>query len=290
MLNRLAAPISVALVLIAAPIAAQVEIGTRATVLQAAPIMLFPDASREPLRVAAQGTSLVVLGAEGMWYQVQFEDPQFGRRVGYIESRYVRVSPPAMKPLDLSVPGGSAGGPAAAVTSQQGVPSGQNQRLPSPSTALEGTHRRGFWFNVGGGFGSAGVWCDGCGGSGRESAFSGGLSLGATLPDGVSQIGVGTTGWARSYEGELANFGTLDFRYRTYFTPQSNFSMQVGVGLGSASFFGFDEYGLGWMAGGGYDVRVGRNVSLTPFGNVFAVHLDGGTLNNIQFGLGVTIH
>src|SRR5690348_14258459 len=65
----------------------------RAIVLENAPIMLLPDATRTPLRVAAKGTSLVLLENDGEWLQVEFQDPQYGLRFGYIESRFVRIVP-----------------------------------------------------------------------------------------------------------------------------------------------------------------------------------------------------
>ena len=44
------------------------------------------------------------------------------------------------------------------------------------------------------------------------------------------------------------------------------------------------SFGLGW------DIRVGRNVSLTPFYNGFAVQTANADGNVAQIGLGVTIH
>jgi hypothetical protein len=44
------------------------------------------------------------------------------------------------------------------------------------------------------------------------------------------------------------------------------------------------------MLGVGWDIRVGRNVSLTPFWNGFAMSNSNGDANVGQFGLGFTIH
>lgn len=78
--------------------------GTTAIVTQTAPIFLAPDASRQPLRVAREGSRLRVIDQDNGWLTVQFQDPQFGLRTGYIESRYVRVEPlAALQPMDLSV-------------------------------------------------------------------------------------------------------------------------------------------------------------------------------------------
>src|SRR4051794_35760237 len=54
-----------------------------------APVYLLPDASRQPLIVAARDSRLRVLGRTEGWVNVEFQDPQLGRRVGYIESKHI---------------------------------------------------------------------------------------------------------------------------------------------------------------------------------------------------------
>lgn len=92
--------------------------GTTAIVTQSAPVFLAPDASRQPLRVAREGSRLRVIDQGNGWLTVQFQDPQFGLRTGYIESRFVRVEPSvALQPMDLSVsetPRAAAAAPAVA--------------------------------------------------------------------------------------------------------------------------------------------------------------------------------
>ena len=65
----------------------------RARVIQEAPLVLLPDARRVPLRVAAVGTTLVVIGDEGEWLNIQFQDPQYGLRTGYVQRRFVEILP-----------------------------------------------------------------------------------------------------------------------------------------------------------------------------------------------------
>jgi hypothetical protein len=62
-----------------------------------------PPTTLPPLRVAAVGTTLKVIGGEEGWLQVQFEDPQFGRRVGWVRSEFITVRRPELEPMDLSV-------------------------------------------------------------------------------------------------------------------------------------------------------------------------------------------
>jgi hypothetical protein len=121
------------------------------------------------------------------------------------------------------------------------------------------------------------------------SGLSGNLSLGGKLNDYVL-LGGGTTGWARDVDGELLTVGTLDARVRVYPVKTSVFFLTGGFGLGSVSYSDDSEYGFGAIFGLGWDIRVGRNVSLTPFWNGFAMSNDLLDANVGQLGLGVTIH
>jgi hypothetical protein len=76
----------------------------RAVVLENAPIVLTPEPNRTPLRVAAAGTVLIAREEQNGWLHVQFQDPQFGLRTGYIETRFVRIERANLQPLDLTVP------------------------------------------------------------------------------------------------------------------------------------------------------------------------------------------
>jgi hypothetical protein len=149
--------------------------------------------------------------------------------------------------------------------------------------------REGFWFNGGLGVGLAG--CVGC--VGREVGTSGGLSLGGTINERVL-LGVGTTGWYKSIDGVALTGGTLDARLRFYPAVRSGFYLTAGGGFGSVAvsngFLSDRETGVGVLFGLGWDLRVGRNVSLTPFYNGFAMGVNSGTFFVDQFGLGVTIH
>src|SRR5436190_1906861 len=56
-------------------------------------------------------------------------------------------------------------------------------------------------------------------------------------------------------------------------------------GFGSAS-----ETGVAALLGLGYDIPVGRTISLTPYWNGFALNYSGGDANVGQIGLGITVH
>jgi hypothetical protein len=159
-----------------------------------------------------------------------------------------------------------------------------------PAHAQHPHTRSGFWFSGGLGYGSLG--CDGC--DGREGGLSGGISLGGTLSQKVL-IGIGTSGWTKEQFGARLTVGTLDARIRFYPSATGGFFLTGGVGIGSihASFTGLGsetETGFGVLLGLGYDIRVGTNVSLTPFWNGYAVRSDNADANVGQIGLSVTVH
>jgi hypothetical protein len=181
----------------------------------------------------------------------------------------------------------------------------------SPATAGHPQERRGFWIGFGVGYGSADATCDGCegdGGSNREGSVTGFVKLGGTLSQRVL-LGVETNLWVKSEAGltlTLSSFtGTVSF----YPHASSGFFVKGGVGLShvntefndASSTVSLGKTGWGVLAGLGYDLRVGRNVSLTPCFNYFYgrpgdLSWGGDTLagrwrqNVIDFALGITFH
>ena len=167
---------------------------------------------------------------------------------------------------------------------------GHSLAAQAPSTTKTKNAREGFWFNVGLGYGSLG--CADC--DGREGGFSGGLALGGTLSQKVL-IGGGTNGWTKSQDGGTLTVGTLTAQVRFYPSATGGFYLLGGLGIGTVSAalsgYGSDsETGFAALLGLGYDIRVGKNVSLTPFWNGFAVTTSNTDANVGQIGLGVTIH
>lgn len=151
--------------------------------------------------------------------------------------------------------------------------------------------REGFWFNVGLGYGSLG--CDDCNDE-REGGFSGGLSLGGTVGK-HWLLGAGLAGWNKDEDNGRLSVGTLDFRARFYPSASGGFFLTGGVGFGTIrleidGFGDTSENGGAVLLGLGYDIRVGKNVSLTPYGNIFGVKNDDADANVAQIGLGVTVH
>ena len=150
--------------------------------------------------------------------------------------------------------------------------------------------RQGFWFSGGLGYGSLG--CDNCGS--REGGISGGLSLGGTISPRFL-VGVGTSGWTKSQQGARLTVDEIDARVRFYPQTHGSFFLTGGVGIGSvrASASGFGsatENGAGAILGMGYDYRVARNTSITPYWNGYAMRNSNTNANVGQVGLAVTLH
>jgi hypothetical protein len=150
--------------------------------------------------------------------------------------------------------------------------------------------REGFWFNAGLGYGSGG--CLDC--NIREGALSGGLALGGALSQKL-MLGAGVNQWWNSVDGGTLTVGTIAALIRFYPSATGGFFLLGGLGLGTihryAPNFGSDtQTGFGAIAGLGLDIRVGRNVSVTPFCNAFAVVMEDTDANVGQIGLGVTVH
>jgi Outer membrane protein beta-barrel domain len=150
--------------------------------------------------------------------------------------------------------------------------------------------RDGFWFSGGLGFGTLG--CDNCGG--RTNGLAGGISLGGTITPRFL-LGVGSEGWTRSQQGATLTVATLDARVRFYPSTTGGFFLTGGVGLGSVTgsvsgLVSSTETGMGMVFGLGYDIRVAKNTSITPYWNGFAMRNSNTNANVGQLGLAITLH
>ncbi|MGE0552567.1 MAG: hypothetical protein AB7R55_03970 [Gemmatimonadales bacterium] len=166
--------------------------------------------------------------------------------------------------------------------------------LMTAVTAAEGQGarpqtREGFWFSAGLGYGSLG--CEDCD---REGGLSGYLRLGGTLSPKVL-LGVETNGWTKSEGGATLTYGNLSGVVYFYPSPDGGFHLKGGLGIARldldlGSFGSGGETGGGALLGLGYDARIGRNVSITPYLNFLGGSFDGGNASLAQFGVGITAH
>jgi hypothetical protein len=168
--------------------------------------------------------------------------------------------------------------------------------------------RDGFTISFGVGGGTAGSSCDGCD-TDRETAPSGYLRIGGAIRPGLILAGEANA-WTKKktelgIEGTLT-IGTVNFIAQWYPQPANGFFVSAGVGSGTMALevkgpgtptISDHTNGLGYQIGTGYDIRMGRNFSLTPFATYFAT--GGGKLdstgdkidgNVFHVGLGFTWH
>jgi len=180
--------------------------------------------------------------------------------------------------------------------------------LASPPVASAGhpQQRQGFWISLGGGVGSAIVKCDDCEG-GREISGVGSLRLGGTLNDRLL-LGGEVNLWSKEQSGTTVKLYDMLATLTIYPRPSSGFFFKAGAGvsfldsevINFARFFTFDlGTGVGLLAGAGYDLRVRRNVSITPAVSFWYGRRGGGRLgelvgnwshNVVDFTIGVTFH
>ncbi|HSK08316.1 MAG TPA: SH3 domain-containing protein [Vicinamibacterales bacterium] len=134
-MKRLAGVV-VAVLISVVPVFAQ----QKATVTGNAPIFLVqnPAAGTIPLRTAAAGTVLTVLQEEGEWVQVQFQDPQWGLRTGWVRTALLRIDRPELRPMDLSVTPGENERPAPGVRRESEIPSPASQERVAPESREAG--------------------------------------------------------------------------------------------------------------------------------------------------------
>jgi hypothetical protein len=149
--------------------------------------------------------------------------------------------------------------------------------------------RDGFWFSGGLGYGSLG--CDNCGS--REGSLTGDLSLGGTISPRFL-LGVGTSAWSKTEQGARLTVGTLDARVRFYPSTTGGFFVTGGLGVGSmrgdVGNLSATETGVGTILGLGWDLRVSKNASITPYWNGFAMRNNDTNANVGQAGIAVTLH
>jgi hypothetical protein len=183
--------------------------------------------------------------------------------------------------------------------------------LSAPSAwAAHPQTRQGFWIGFGAGYGSASASadCEDCGGGDRQGSVSAFLKLGGTLNQHVL-LGVEANAWTREQDNVTLTLGSFTGTVTVYPQASGGFFLKGGFGASyvdtSAQAGSVDvsvsKTGWGLLAGIGYDLRVGRNVSLTPCVNYFYGKpgdlvfegedaLPGWKQNVVSFELGLTFH
>lgn len=163
--------------------------------------------------------------------------------------------------------------------------------------------RKGFTAAVGLGLGSALVSCDGCT-SDRANGLGLRFMFGGALKPNLILAGE-AEGWSKTeLDNSQSGVTWTSFVTLWYPKPASGFFVKGGVGISSISILTqsagrtdrLETLAPGLVAGAGYDIRVGRTFSLTPYATLLyaakAGALDrfraGGNLLNV--GLATTWH
>jgi len=231
-----------------------------ATVTSNAPIYVSapPNLTLGPLRVAAVGTVLKVLGEKDEWLNVEFSDPQYGPRVGWVQKKLVRIDDPALAPMDLSVPKETKPSPAAFVRSPAPAPENQT------ATAQKQNKSRSMGFFVGGGFEGNGVAVEGSDVTESGSGF--GLTLGYGFTPRVAIYGQISGARVESADvfGDYG-LGHFDVGARVHFrAPTKTVVPFIQFGLSSRAI-GYEFLGDDWVVTGfGGTFGVGLNAHFTP--------------------------
>ena len=167
--------------------------------------------------------------------------------------------------------------------------------------------REGFTVSFGIGGGSAGATCTNCDND-RQFAPSAYLRLGGAFRPNLILAGE-VNAWSKTEEeiGVDVTVSIVNVNFVAQWYPQAanGFFVSAGAGVGTMAVelkvprqgtFSDTNTGFGYQIGTGYDIRVARNFSLTPFATYFATaggEFDSGgkaSGNVFHIGLGFTWH
>lgn len=146
-----------------------------------------------------------------------------------------------------------------------------------------GPERSGFFFGLGFGGGSARLDCNICDNE-PDNGGAGWLTVGGTISPKLRLAG-DFNAWTKDENGTTASFGTGTFSALFYPSAAGNLFLKAGVGYSVTKFkdksLGLDAQGggFGGVLGAGYDLRVGRSISITPQLTFF-----GGSTGDVKDG------
>jgi len=185
-------------------------------------------------------------------------------------SNAMPVAAPARRPTTVTVP-----------TVRSALP------LDSASNPHE---RRGFWFDLGIGLGSLG--CSDC--VGTVSGVSGQWALGGAINQ-KFLLGVGTNGWYKSEGGVNLSLTSIGVLARFYPSAAGGFHLEGGLGyaygkIGVIDYGAASTSGTSAVLGLGWDMRIAKDWSLTPYFDGVGASFGGVGVNFGQYGIRVTTH
>jgi hypothetical protein len=172
-----------------------------------------------------------------------------------------------------------------------------------PLAAQRAAERHGVWIGAGLGRGSARLSCEICR-IDRTGGTTGYLRAGATVSKAVL-VGLEATAWYKSRNNIDQLLGSLQAVVLLYPRPASGFYLKTGLGISQFSAKDDEDevssQALAVQIGVGYEVAMGRGLSIVPFANFlgstagdvrFNDTVSGLSANTslLQFGVGVTLH
>lgn len=138
--------------------------------------------------------------------------------------------------------------------------------LAAPVAAQRPQTRQGFWIGFGFGGGSLAWACDGCADQ-KEDGPTGFVKLGGTPSEKV-RLGAEINSWSLDVGAATITAGVVVFAVDWY--PKADGGFFLTGGLGAATYLrqtassDAESSSGALLLGTGYDIRVGRNISLTP--------------------------
>jgi hypothetical protein len=224
-----------------------------ATTTQNAPVFASTNDREEPLRIAQEGSVLLLLEEEGEWCRVEYQDPELGRRVGYVQRRLLRIDRASTKSQT------SAGRPRQAAVATVSSPSAEPTKSVSSG------------FFVGAGLEGAGLAPNTNGiNLSTDSGAGAGLVIGYGFNPRWSLYGTlsGANMSASSFSGSYG-LGHFDLGTRVHFRTGPNTVvpfLQFGVSGRAASqsyLAGSRQYDV-TVSGAGVEFGGGLNVHFSP--------------------------
>ncbi len=185
---------------------------------------------------------------------------------------------------------------AVAVCSTFLAPQGLSQERHSRLREVPRNERDGFWigFGLGGGTEQFELDNDPAGYSQEITRPTFYLKLGGT-PSQSFLIGGELFAWVNDAAGVTETLSSAMFIAQWYPARQGAFFLKGGVGITDNSFefddgFRSSKTGFGGVVGLGYDIRVGRKISIAPTVDFIGHKYDGFEERMVNFGLGLVFH
>jgi len=163
----------------------------------------------------------------------------------------------------------------------------------APATAQQPT-RQGFWAAFGLGYGANSMTCgSGCTvlSDAKGGSVTASIKMGGT-PSQKLRLGGEVNLWVKDLSsGVTESVGNVSAAAYFYPSPRSGFFVKGGVGVASLQLSQCNSTGstngIGFLAGLGYDIRVGRKVALSPVSNFYFGHEGDFQHAIVDFGLSI---